>query len=112
MAFKAVRRMGTVSIMGVYGSTYDNFPLHRLFDKGITLKMGQAPVLNYIDHLIDLVTEKVVLEDIITHTLPLSEVTRGYEIFDKKEEDCVKVVLKPWEQQKPTENTDPVKIEN
>src|SRR6195952_1809527 len=96
MAFKAVRRMGTVSIMGVYGSTYDNFPLHRIFDKGITLKMGQAPVLNYIDHLIDLVTtEKVVLEDIISHTLPLSEVTRGYEIFDKKEDDCVKVVLKP-----------------
>jgi S-(hydroxymethyl)glutathione dehydrogenase/alcohol dehydrogenase len=113
MAFKAVRRMGTVSIMGVYGSTYDNFPLHRVFDKGITLKMGQAPVLNYIDHLIELVkTEKVVLDDIITHTLPLSEVTHGYEIFNKKEEDCVKVVLKPWEQQKPTENTEPVKIEN
>lgn len=113
MAFKAVRRMGTVSIMGVYGSTYDNFPMHRLFDKGITLKMGQAPVLNYIDHLIDLVKEeKVVLDDIISHTLPLSEVTHGYEIFQKKEEDCVKVVLKPWEQQKPTENTEPVKIEN
>ncbi|MDB5135578.1 MAG: glutathione-dependent formaldehyde dehydrogenase [Mucilaginibacter sp.] len=105
--------MGTVSIMGVYGSTYDNFPLHRVFDKGITLKMGQAPVLNYIDHLIELVTtEKVVLNDIISHTLPLSEVTHGYEIFDKKEEDCVKVVLKPWEQQKPTENTEPIKIEN
>jgi len=113
MAFKAVRRMGTVSIMGVYGSTYDNFPLHRIFDKGITLKMGQAPVLNYIDHLIDLVKEeKVVLDDIITHTLPLSEVTHGYDIFSKREEDCVKVVLKPWEQQKPTENTAPVKIEN
>jgi S-(hydroxymethyl)glutathione dehydrogenase/alcohol dehydrogenase len=113
MAFKAVRRMGTVSIMGVYGSTYDNFPLHRLFDKGITLKMGQAPVLNYIDHLIDLVkAEKVVLNDIITHRLPLSEVTRGYDIFDKKEEDCVKVVLKPWEQQKPTKSTEPIKIEH
>jgi S-(hydroxymethyl)glutathione dehydrogenase/alcohol dehydrogenase len=39
-------------------------------------------------------------------------VTHGYDIFDKKEEDCVKVVLKPWEQQKPTENKEPVKIEN
>jgi S-(hydroxymethyl)glutathione dehydrogenase/alcohol dehydrogenase len=95
MAFKAVRRMGTVSIMGVYGSTYDNFPPHRVFDKGITLKMGQAPVLNYIDHLIDLVKEeKVKLDDIITHTLPLSEVTHGYEIFDKKQEDCVKALSK------------------
>jgi len=96
MAFKAVRRSGTVSIMGVYGSTYDNFPLHRVFDKGITLKMGQAPVLNYIDHLIDLVqTEKVVLDDIISHTMPLSEVSHAYEIFDKKQDECVKVVLKP-----------------
>jgi S-(hydroxymethyl)glutathione dehydrogenase/alcohol dehydrogenase len=47
--------------------------------------MGQAPVLNYIDHLIDLVKEeKVVLDDIITHTLPLSEVDQGYEIFDEQ----------------------------
>ncbi|RYE57496.1 MAG: glutathione-dependent formaldehyde dehydrogenase, partial [Sphingobacteriales bacterium] len=66
MCFEAVRRMGTVSIVGVYGSTYDNFPLHRIFDKGITIKQGQAPVLNYIDHLIDLVSNnKVVLDDII-----------------------------------------------
>ncbi len=41
MRFKAVRRMGTVSIMGVYGSPYDNFPLHRIFDKGITIKQWQ-----------------------------------------------------------------------
>ena len=98
MCFKAVRRMGTVSIVGVYGSPYDNFPMHRIFDKGITLKMGQAPVLNHIDKLIELVKdEKVVLDDIISHSLPLSEVTRGYKIFDEKEDDCVKVVLKPGE---------------
>lgn len=96
MCFEAVRRMGTVSIMGVYGSTYDNFPLHRIFDKGITIKQGQAPVLNYIDHLIDLVTTKeVILDDIITHTVPLSKVTEAYKMFDDKTDDCVKVVLKP-----------------
>jgi len=96
MCFKAVRRMGTVSIVGVYGSPYDNFPLHRIFDKGITIKQGQAPVLNYIDTLIDLVNQdKVVLDDIITHSLPLSEAAHGYELFDKKQDDCVKVVLKP-----------------
>ncbi|MFD2970284.1 glutathione-dependent formaldehyde dehydrogenase, partial [Sphingobacterium bambusae] len=96
MCFKAVRRMGTVSIVGVYGSPYDNFPLHRIFDKGITIKQGQAPVLNYIDKLVELVNEnKVVLDDIITHSLPLSEAAHGYELFDKKQDDCVKVVLKP-----------------
>lgn len=96
MCFKAVRRAGTVSIVGVYGSPYDNFPVHRIFDKGITIKQGQAPVLNYIDHLIELVkTEKVVLDDIISHTLPLSEVSHAYKIFDEKKDDCIKVVLKP-----------------
>lgn len=96
MCFEAVRRMGTVSIVGVYGSPYDNFPLFRMFDKGITIKQGQAPVLNHIDTLIDLVNEgKVVLDDIITHTLPLDQAAHGYKIFDNKEEDCVKVILKP-----------------
>lgn len=96
MCFEAVRRSGTVSILGVYGSPYDNFPLFRIFDKGLTIKQGQAPVLNHIDKLIELVKEeKVVLDDIITHTLPLSEVAHGYKIFDEKQEDCVKVVLKP-----------------
>ncbi|MCF2446597.1 glutathione-dependent formaldehyde dehydrogenase [Dyadobacter sp. CY345] len=96
MCFEAVRRMGTVSIVGVYGSPYDNFPLFRIFDKGITIKQGQAPVLNYIDHLIDLVRdEKVVLDDIITHSMPLEDAALGYKIFDEKQDDCVKVVLKP-----------------
>lgn len=94
--FKAVRRSGTVSIVGVYGSPYDAFPVHRMFDKGITIKQGQAPVLNYIDHLIELVTEeKVVLDDIISHNLPLSDVAHAYKIFDEKEDDCIKVILKP-----------------
>lgn len=98
LCFKAVRRMGKVSIMGVYGSPYDNFPVHRMFDKGITILQGQAPVLNYIDHLIELVkSEKVVLNDIITHRLPLSKVAEGYKVFDEKKEDCVKVILKPGE---------------
>ncbi|MDR6943153.1 zinc-dependent alcohol dehydrogenase [Mucilaginibacter pocheonensis] len=96
MAFSAVRRGGTVSIVGVYGSPYDNFPLYQIFDKGLTIKQGQAPVINYIDHLINLVKEeRVVLDDIISHVLPLSEVSHGYEIFQKKEDDCVKIVLKP-----------------
>lgn len=95
--FKAVRRNGTVTIVGVYGTPFDNFPVHRMFDKGITIKQGQAPVLNYIDHLIDLVKEeKVVLHDIISHKLPLSDVAHAYDIFKNKEEDCVKVVLDPW----------------
>ena len=94
--FKAVRRGGTVTIVGVYGSMYDNFPVHRIFDKGLTIKTGQAPVQKYIDHLISLVVAgRVTLNDIITHKLPLSAASDAYDIFKKKEDNCVKVVLKP-----------------
>ncbi|ANE51733.1 zinc-dependent alcohol dehydrogenase [Flavisolibacter tropicus] len=94
--FKAVRRGGIVSVVGVYGSTYDNFPIHTLFDKGIRVQFGQAPVQKYIDELFDLVRNgKVVLDDIISHRLPLSEASNGYDIFKKKEDNCVKVVLRP-----------------
>jgi threonine dehydrogenase-like Zn-dependent dehydrogenase len=93
----AVRRGGTVSVLGVYGTTFDNFPLGQFFDKGITLKGGQAPAHKHIDKLLGLVSEgKVRLDDIITHRLPLSEISHGYDIFKYKKEDCVKVVLDPW----------------
>lgn len=93
----AVRRGGTVSVLGVYPTTYDNFPVGQFFDKGIILKAGQAPAHKHIDKLLQYVVEgKVVLNDIITHRLPLSQISHGYEIFKNKEEDCVKVVLDPW----------------
>jgi len=93
---QAVRRGGIVSVVGVYGSPYDNFPIHRIFDKGLIMKFGQAPVQKYIDHLFEIVRDgKVVLDDIITHKIPLSEASKGYDMFKNKEDDCVKVVLKP-----------------
>lgn len=97
MCFSAVRRSGTVTVVGVYGTPYDNFPVHQMFDKGLTIRQGQAPVLNHIDKLIELVKEeKVILDDIISHRLPLSQVSHAYDIFKNKQEDCVKVVLNPW----------------
>ena len=96
MAFDAVRRGGTVTVVGVYGYPYDNFPLHQQFDKGITVRMGQAPVHKYIDYLFELVMNgKVQLDDIITHRLPLSEAANAYDIFNDKKDNCVKVVLTP-----------------
>ena len=96
MCFDAVRRGGTVAAVGVYGMPYDNFPLGQIFDKGIIFKCGQAPVQNYIDELIQLVKDdKIKLNDIITHRLPLSEAAHGYKIFDEKEDNCVKVIMHP-----------------
>lgn len=93
----AVRRGGFVSVLGVYPTTYDNFPVGQFFDKGITLKGGQAPAQKYIDELLQYVVDgKVTLNDIITHRLPLSKISEAYEIFHKREDNCVKVVLDPW----------------
>jgi alcohol dehydrogenase len=93
---QAVRRGGIVTVVGVFASPYDNFPVHRIFDKGLTMRFGQAPVHKYIDELFEIVRSgKVVLNDIITHKLPLSEASNAYDMFKHKKDDCVKVVLKP-----------------
>jgi S-(hydroxymethyl)glutathione dehydrogenase / alcohol dehydrogenase len=96
LAVDAVRRGGIVSVVGVYGSAYDKFPLGQIFDKGISLRFGQAPVQKYIDELINLVSaRKIRLNDIITHRFSLDDAPHGYQIFKDKQDDCVKVVLKP-----------------
>ncbi len=93
---EAVRRNGMISIVGVYGSPYDNFPIHRIFDKGLTMQFGQAQVQLFIDECFEMVRAgKVVLDDIITHTWPLSRASEAYDMFKNKKDDCVKVVLKP-----------------
>lgn len=93
----AVRRGGIVSVLGVYPVNYDNFKLGQIFDKGITIKAGQCNVHTIIDELLDHVRSgRVQLNDIITHRLSLEDVSKGYEIFDKKQDGCVKVVLDPW----------------
>jgi S-(hydroxymethyl)glutathione dehydrogenase / alcohol dehydrogenase len=94
--FDTVRRGGRVSIVGVYGSPYDNFPVYQWFEKGIRLMGGQAWVQRWIDKLIDLVREgKVTLDDVITHRVSLAQAEKMYDIFNKKEDGCVKVVLNP-----------------
>jgi alcohol dehydrogenase len=91
----AVRRGGFVSVVGVYGIPY-KFPLGQVFDKGIRLAFGQAPVQKYIDELLTLIEQrKIKLNDIITHRLPLEKAPEAYEIFSEKKDGCVKVVLKP-----------------
>ncbi len=91
----AVRRGGVVSVVGVYGIPY-KFPLGQVFDKGIKLAFGQAPVQKYIDGLMKLIEQrKIKLDDIITHRLPLEKAPDAYEIFSEKKDGCVKVVLKP-----------------
>jgi alcohol dehydrogenase len=96
MCVRAVRRGGTISVVGVYGTTYDNFPFGQIFDKGIKLIAGQAPVHAHIDTLMSLVQDKkIILDDIISHKLPLDKIAEAYQIFNNKEDNCMKVILKP-----------------
>jgi threonine dehydrogenase-like Zn-dependent dehydrogenase len=94
----SVRRGGTVSISGVYGGAQDPMPMMELFDKQLQLRMGQANVRAWIDDLMPLVTDDddpLGTEDLATHRLPLDEAPRGYEIFQKKEDRAIKVMLQP-----------------
>lgn len=91
----AVRRGGVVSVVGVYGSNY-RVPLGQIFDKGISMRFGQAPVQKYIDELITLMVEgKLRTDDVVSHRLPLSQAPHAYELFNEKKDGCVKVILKP-----------------
>ncbi|XVV16722.1 zinc-dependent alcohol dehydrogenase [Actinoplanes sp. CA-131856] len=97
-AFATVRRAGTVSIIGVYGGQADPMPMMDLFDKGVTMRMGQAHVRRWSDEILPILTgdgDPLGVDDLVTHRLPLEEAPHAYEIFKNKEDGCIKVVLKP-----------------
>ena len=97
-AIQACRKGGTVSIPGVYGGLLDKFPMGAAFAKGLTLKMGQTHMHRYMKPLLDRI-EKGEIDPtfIITHRLPLDEAPKAYKTFRDKQDECIKVVLKPGE---------------
>jgi threonine dehydrogenase-like Zn-dependent dehydrogenase len=93
-----VRRGGTLSLIGVYAGKADPINMDALFDKQVQVRMGQANVKRWIDDLLPLVeddADPLGVEDLATHQLPLSDAPHGYEIFQKKEDGAIKIVLKP-----------------
>ncbi len=95
-AIAATRRGGSVSLPGVYAGWVHGFLLGDVFEKGLSIKGGQTHAQNYMPQLLEHIAKgELHPEAIITHTMPLTEAARGYEIFEKKQEDCRKVVLKP-----------------
>lgn len=96
MAAQAVRKCGTIQVTGVYGGRYNAFPFGDIFLRNVNIRTGQAPVIHYKPHMYNLIAEgKIDPGDIITHVLPLDQAKHGYEVFDTKMENCIKVVLKP-----------------
>ena len=96
-AIHTVRRGGTISLSGVYGGQADPLPMLTLFDKQVKLTMGQANVKRWVDDIMPLLSDgdPLGVESFDTHRLPLEEGPRGYEIFQKKQDGAVKVLLRP-----------------
>jgi threonine dehydrogenase-like Zn-dependent dehydrogenase len=95
-AIQACGKGGTVSLAGVYGGVVDKIPFGAAFNKGLTLKMGQTHVQRYLQPLLDrIVAGDIDPSFVITHRLALDEAPEGYKMFKEKEDNCIKVVLKP-----------------
>ena len=97
-SIKSVRRGGTVSVSGVYGGEVDPMPVMEMFDRGITMRLGQCHVKRWTDDIIELLdkdTDVLGVETFATHRLPLDEAPAAYEMFQEKSDGCIKVVLKP-----------------
>ncbi len=95
-AINSVRKGGHVSIVGVYGPTFNALPIGNAVNKGLTLRMNQASVKRHLPKLIEHVQAgRIRPSDIITHRLPLEEVAEGYHLFSSKLDECIKVLLLP-----------------
>lgn len=96
-AIDTVRRGGTISISGVYAGKADPIPLDTLFDKQVQVRMGQANVKKWIDDILPLLTDEDPLgvDTFATHHVPLEDAPRAYEMFQKKQDGAVKIILKP-----------------
>ena len=95
-AIMACKSGGTVSVIGVYGGFLDKFPMGSLMNRAITIKTGQCHVQRYMRPLLDRVRRgEIDPSFVITHRMSLDDAPEGYETFKNKQDECVKVVLKP-----------------
>jgi threonine dehydrogenase-like Zn-dependent dehydrogenase len=95
-AIMACRNGGTLSIIGAYGGFMDKFPIGSLMNRSLTVRTGQCHVHRYLKPLLERVRNGDIDPSfVVSHTLPLDDAPRGYEMFRDKQDDCVKVVLKP-----------------
>ena len=93
-AINSVRKGGTVSIVGVYGPTFNAVPIGNALNKGLTLRMNQASVKRHLPRLIEHIQAgRVEPKKIITHRIPLEDVGEAYHIFSGKLDNCIKTVL-------------------
>jgi threonine dehydrogenase-like Zn-dependent dehydrogenase len=95
-AILACRNGGTVSVIGVYGGFIDKFPMGAVMNRSLTIKSGQAHVQRYMRPLLERIQRgEIDPSFVVTHSLPLEDAPLGYRMFRDKQDDCLKVVLKP-----------------
>jgi threonine dehydrogenase-like Zn-dependent dehydrogenase len=95
-ALMACRNGGTLSIAGVYGGFMDKMPIGSLMNRSLTIRTGQTHVQRYMGQLLQRIQEGAIAPNmIITHRLALEDAAHGYEMFKNKQDECVKVVLRP-----------------
>jgi threonine dehydrogenase-like Zn-dependent dehydrogenase len=95
-AINSVRKGGTVSIVGVYGPTFNFVPIGNAVNKGLTLRMNQASVKRHLPRLIEHIQAgRIKPSEVITHRFPLEEISDAYHIFSSKLDNCIKPVLIP-----------------
>jgi threonine dehydrogenase-like Zn-dependent dehydrogenase len=95
-AINSVRKGGTVSIVGVYGPTFNAVPIGNALNKGLTLRMNQASVKRHLPRLIEHIQAgRIKPSDVISHRIPLEEISDAYHIFSSKLDNCIKPVLIP-----------------
>ena len=95
-AINSVRKCGVVSIVGVYGPTFNLVPIGNALNKGLTLRMNQASVKRHLPRLIEHIQAgRIRPSDIITHRVPLQEIPEAYHMFSSKLDNCIKTVVIP-----------------
>lgn len=95
-AVMACRNGGTVSVIGVYGGFIDKFPMGSFMNRSLTMKTGQCHVQRYWGKLLERIENgEIDPSFVITHRMNLDDAPHGFDIFTNKEDDCIKIVLKP-----------------
>ena len=95
-AINAVRKGGNISIVGVYGPTFNAVPIGNALNKGLTMRMNQASVKRHLPRLIEHIQAgRIHPKEIITHRVPLEELSDAYHIFSSKLDNCIKTILIP-----------------
>ena len=95
-AIMCCKNGGTISVIGVYAGFDDKFPMGSVMNRSLTIKAGQAHVQRYMRPLLHLIENGDIDPTfVITHTMPLDQAAHGYDIFNYKKDNCIKIVLKP-----------------